>query len=144
MGGVHPRANPFWSLNGGVTLPIAVRGWNSHYNLDTLVDAPPYGTTRIYRRAASVGSGVPLVSAYVPEEKRWLKQLGAPIKSDVHEVSPLQLSMQLGSNQLRYVQNTRKPFLLVPGSTSLAYKLLEQPRKSPGKALALLQQPQLQ
>jgi hypothetical protein len=100
LGGVHPRANAFWSLNGGVTLPIAVRGWNSHYNLDTLVDAPPYGTTRIYRRAPSVGSGVPLVSAYVPEEKRWLKQLGAPIKSDVHEVSPLQLSMQLGSNQL--------------------------------------------
>lgn len=85
-----------WRPGAGVVpgLVGATTEWPAQYSLTSLVDAPPYGTTRIYQTSApDQVPDLPSVAAYLPQDKRWLGRLGRPVSIEAREVEPAKFQL---------------------------------------------------
>lgn len=67
----------------------------SAFELVSLVDAPPYGVTRVYARGpqGSARASAPMISLYDPLRRQWCRTLGAPQGISLARSRPLELNL---------------------------------------------------
>jgi hypothetical protein len=70
---------------------------NAKYRLIALVDAPPYGSTRLYSKVGDTGAAqLPLVAINNGVSEQWAKIIGDPAQFATREVEPVRFSLTLG------------------------------------------------
>lgn len=109
------------------TLLQSIQSWQTIYGLVDLVDAPPYGTTRVYsKRGALQPSDAPSVSVYLPDERRWISRLGASLHPETPKVEPLSLTLRLGPNAITTTAAETRVVHLEPGAYLLTVPVSPQ------------------
>jgi hypothetical protein len=119
LGGENP--NPY--KRNAFGLLSSMREWNSTFKISKIVNGAPYGSTYVYRAfdapsdasAPQDESTLPVVAAYLPAERRWLRHLGPPLSVPVGPSEPLHLKLTIGSNSHSITAATTNVAILPPG-----------------------------
>lgn len=100
-----------------ISLLSRMPDWKSNYAVAKIVDAPPYGATYVYRKSSKqrTSSSLPVVAAYIPEDKRWLRQIGDPLPATTESSSPLSLKLTNGINGFSITASATVSVKLPPG-----------------------------